>query len=92
MSKYNDPLLDYAVPAQKKFAEVYDDDNSGLISIADSYVQVTHEKFAELVDKLHVMYSGEKAYQDYHLSFLLDGTEIHAVFSKEEMQEFGMEI
>ena len=85
-------FLKYTIPAQKKFKKVYDNSNSGLISISDSYVQVTEEKMKEIVDGFQgeIEYTTRKITGGYEISIVVDEVNFITVGTKQELQKVNL--
>lgn len=89
---YQDKLLRYAIPAQKKFAKMYNSHEFGLVAIANSYVQVTEDKFKNILDQFdgELNYISRKVKDHFHLEMKLDGVIFVTVGTRRELEKAGL--
>lgn len=90
---YKDKLLRYAIPAQKKFAKMYNNYEDGLVAITDRYVQITEEKFADIFKQFNgeLNYTIRKMSGDsYEAAMIIDKVPFITVGTKKELKKAGL--
>ena len=85
--------LDEVLRIQREFAKLYR--STGLLNVADNYVQVNDRALAELADPaiwdIRVVLHQEKT-TFYHAHIRVKGVEFLAVLDEKELAEYGLEI
>lgn len=87
----NDPLLAFAIPAQKAVADAYNR-HEGLLSVTDEWVLVTLKKMQEIVQNTGMrptMERWEGLYRNWNANVYIDGVLITCFAEIEQFEQLG---
>jgi len=82
----NEQFLKYVIPAQKKFKKMYNNEDAGVLNIDANYVQISEQRFKELVNE-YKNYSHSKLGDNwYQVSIMINDIEFISVGTKQEFK------
>lgn len=87
-------FVEYAIKAQRKFSDLYNDESLGLIAIGETGIQVTEQEFKRIIDSYSVLYKVSTFSLDIFpliATTTIEGVEIYTIGTKQEFQDVGLE-